>query len=118
MKIVCTVFWISFFYGVAYGQDSVNNFQVLQEEIVWQKVFQTKLSFEALAERVKDSGLLDKIELVLLCIEAASSSSDSFRGNADVNSSSNMLMAVTGSGRNIDLGLFDSKISILFLKCE
>ena len=63
MKIVCTVFWISFFYGVAYGQDSVNNFQVLQEEIVWQKVFQTKLSFEALAERVKDSGLLDKIEL-------------------------------------------------------
>ena len=47
----------------SYGQETVNNFQADNSEIVWQRVFETSLTFEELTEKVKDSGLLDKIEI-------------------------------------------------------
>jgi hypothetical protein len=39
----------------SFGQEIINNFQVENSEIIWQKVFETELTFEALAEKVKDS---------------------------------------------------------------
>jgi hypothetical protein len=39
----------------SFGQEIINNFQVENSEIIWQKVFETELSFEALTEKVKDS---------------------------------------------------------------
>ena len=39
----------------SFGQEIINNFQVENSEIIWQKVFETELTFEALTEKVKDS---------------------------------------------------------------
>lgn len=38
-----------------YIQEIINNFQVENSEIIWQKVFDTELTFEALTEKVKYS---------------------------------------------------------------
>jgi hypothetical protein len=42
-------------FTTSFGQEIINNFQVENSEIIWQKVFETELTFEALAEKVKDS---------------------------------------------------------------
>jgi len=46
-----------------WGQDVVNNFEIEDKEIIWRKVFETKLTFDQLTEKIKDSGLFDKIEI-------------------------------------------------------
>lgn len=48
---------------VTLGQEIVNNFEIEDKEIIWRKVFETDLTFEQLTERLKDSGLFEKIEL-------------------------------------------------------
>jgi len=42
-------------FTTSFGQGIINNFQVENSEIIWQKVFGTELTFEALSEKVKDS---------------------------------------------------------------
>lgn len=49
--------------ATSHGQETVNNFQIANSEIIWQKVFETTLTFEQLKEKIKDSGLLEKIEI-------------------------------------------------------
>ncbi len=46
-----------------YGQETVNNFEIEQKEVVWRKVVETTLTFDQLVEKIKNSGLLDKIEI-------------------------------------------------------
>jgi hypothetical protein len=48
--------------NLLHGQDTINNFIVDQDEIIWQKIFQTNYSFDEFSERLKDSGLFDNIE--------------------------------------------------------
>lgn len=48
---------------VSYAQDTTNNFQIVQGEIIWEKIYNTKLSFAEVSEHLKVSGLLDKIEI-------------------------------------------------------
>jgi hypothetical protein len=64
MKIIFTLTLLSaLVFTTSFGQEIINNFQVENSEIIWQKVFETELTFEALTEKVKDSGILDKIEI-------------------------------------------------------
>lgn len=45
------------------GQTQVtNNFLIEENEILWQKVYQTTMTFDQLLEKVKDSGLFEKME--------------------------------------------------------
>ena len=62
-KIIILTFILTAVSATTHGQETVNNFQLDNTEIIWQKVFETKLTFEELKEKVKDSGLLDKIEI-------------------------------------------------------
>jgi hypothetical protein len=48
---------------LARGQDTTNNFQVVKNDILWQKIYQTSMTFEQLIEKVKDSGLFEDIEI-------------------------------------------------------
>lgn len=62
-KIFTLTLLLATVFTTSYGQETINNFQVDNSEIIWQKVFETPLNFEILVEKVKDSGLLDKIEI-------------------------------------------------------
>jgi hypothetical protein len=62
-KIFTLTLLLTILFITSYGQETVNNFQVDNSEIIWQKVFETPLTFEDLTEKVKDSGLLDKMEI-------------------------------------------------------
>lgn len=44
-------------------QESVNNFTVKDNEIIWQKVYDTPLSFQALTDVIKSSGLISNIQV-------------------------------------------------------
>ena len=46
-----------------WGQDVANNFEIEDKEIIWRKVFETELTFDQLIEKIKDSGLFEKMEL-------------------------------------------------------
>ncbi|HEY3389751.1 MAG TPA: hypothetical protein VGK38_09285, partial [Prolixibacteraceae bacterium] len=46
------------------AQDTINNFQVTDGELFWQKVYPTTLTFEQLLLKIKDSGLLEKTEVM------------------------------------------------------
>lgn len=48
---------------VTRAQVPINNFEIEDGEIIWRKVFQTELTFERLTEKIKDSGLFERIEL-------------------------------------------------------
>lgn len=63
MKPILFALLFSFVGSTAYGQDTIYHFHVLQEELVWQHVFQTSLSFEELTQQCKDAGLLSDIEI-------------------------------------------------------
>lgn len=58
LLLLCTLFLTK-----AFGQESVNNFQVVDSEVVWKNIFETTMTFEQLVEKIKESGLLEKIEL-------------------------------------------------------
>ena len=62
-KILTLKLLMVFVFTTSFGQEYINNFQVYNSEIIWQKVFDTGFTFEELIEKVKDSGLLDKIEI-------------------------------------------------------
>jgi hypothetical protein len=47
----------------ASGQDTINNFTVVNGEMYWQRVYQTGLSFDELVEQVQESGLMEGIEV-------------------------------------------------------
>ena len=56
MKKIFTLALLSVLvFTTSFGQEIINNFQVENSEIIWQKVFETELSFEALTEKVKNS---------------------------------------------------------------
>lgn len=46
-----------------YGQEVDNNFKVDNAEIIWQKIYDTELTFKDFEEIIKDSGLLENIEI-------------------------------------------------------
>jgi len=62
-KILTLKLLMVFVFTTSFGQEYINNFQVYNSEIIWQKVFDIGFTFEELIEKVKDSGLLDKIEI-------------------------------------------------------
>lgn len=45
------------------GQEVVNNFKAENNELLWQRVYQTTLSFDQIAEEVKKSGIFENIEV-------------------------------------------------------
>ena len=64
MKKIFTLALLSVLvFTTSFGQEIINIFQVENSEIIWQKEFVTELTFEALTEKEKDSGILDKIEI-------------------------------------------------------
>lgn len=49
-------------YGfVAQGQDSTKNFIIDNREIIWQKIFETKLSFDELSNQIKDKAVFNNL---------------------------------------------------------
>lgn len=47
----------------SFAQESVNNFTVKDNEIIWQKGYDTPLSFQALTDVIKSSGLVNNIQV-------------------------------------------------------
>lgn len=47
-----------------FAQDTINNFKVEQDEIVWQKVFDTQLSFDSVISHFEEQGILESISIV------------------------------------------------------
>lgn len=46
-----------------FGQATVNNFKIVNNEILWQKVFETTSTFDQLINKAKESGLFANIEI-------------------------------------------------------
>jgi hypothetical protein len=61
-RILILVF-IAIFTNLTWGQEIVNNFEIEDKEIVWRKVFETELTFNQLTEKLKETGLFEKIVL-------------------------------------------------------
>ncbi|HLV50705.1 MAG TPA: hypothetical protein VKY44_01960 [Flavobacterium sp.] len=64
MKKTIIFMWLilAFTYNLQ-AQDSVNNFSSENNKIIWQKVFETNLDFNQLTDKIKESGILEKIEI-------------------------------------------------------
>ena len=45
------------------GQETVTNFSPENNKIIWQKVFETEMDFNQLTEKIKESGILENIEI-------------------------------------------------------
>lgn len=45
------------------AQETVNNFSSENNKIIWQKVFKTEMDFNQLTAKVKESGILEKVEI-------------------------------------------------------
>ena len=44
-----------------FAQDTINNFRTEQDEVIWQKIFDTQLSFDDLLSHIQDQGVLESI---------------------------------------------------------
>jgi len=65
-KLILLSLIIMPFYSVLNAQtitDQIDNFTVEDKKVVWQKVFETDLSFSELTEKIKESGLLENPEI-------------------------------------------------------
>jgi hypothetical protein len=63
MKVtLLIIFLTTLSFGIC-GQGVVNNFEIENKEIVWRKVYETEMTFDQLIEKIKDSGLFEKIEV-------------------------------------------------------
>lgn len=60
--ILLAVFLVTCVFAYSQNQDSINNFHIENNRVVWKKVFQTSLDFEQLFSRAKDSGLFENVE--------------------------------------------------------
>jgi hypothetical protein len=55
------LFLLSLLFSVtAYGQDTINNFRIDNGEVVWQKIYPTKLSAQEVFKHFGDKGLFEK----------------------------------------------------------
>lgn len=63
LRFFIAVIFAYFSFNSLSGQESVNNFYIDGQLIIWQKTFQTSLSFEQLVEQVKDNGILRQIDI-------------------------------------------------------
>lgn len=50
-------------YNVLNAQEELENFQIENNSLVWQYVFETDLSFKELTEKIKESGVLENPEI-------------------------------------------------------
>lgn len=48
-------------FGLIWGQDTINNFYAEDNDIIWQKVYETNFTFDQLVTNISESGLLHKI---------------------------------------------------------
>lgn len=46
-----------------YSQETLNNFKIDKRTLVWQKVYETPLTFQQLRDKVKDSGDLESLDI-------------------------------------------------------
>lgn len=46
-----------------YSQGPVNNFKLEESALIWQKVYETPMTFQQLIDRVKDSGVIKTLEI-------------------------------------------------------
>ncbi len=63
LRFCIAIVFAYFSFNSLSGQESVNNFYIDGQLIIWQKTFQTSLSFEQLVEQVKDKGILQQIDI-------------------------------------------------------
>ncbi|MEJ6982394.1 hypothetical protein WG906_18155 [Pedobacter sp. P351] len=63
MKHIALLASLLFLTVFSFAQESVNNFTVKDNEIIWQKVYDTPLSFQALTDVIKSSGLINNIQV-------------------------------------------------------
>lgn len=47
----------------ASAQETVNNFSTDNGKIIWQKILETELNFDQLTDKIKESGILENIEI-------------------------------------------------------
>lgn len=60
--ILFKVFLLTFTITYSQNHESVNNFHIENNQVVWKKVFETSLDYGQLCSKVKDSGLFKNLE--------------------------------------------------------
>jgi len=63
LRFFIAIIFAYFSFNSLSGQETVNNFYIDGQLIIWQKTFQTSLSFEQLVEQIKDKGILQQIDI-------------------------------------------------------
>jgi hypothetical protein len=64
MKNFIIIIIVALLNGEIYAQDSLYNFSLSQEQISWQKVYETSLDIETLTKEILSSGVLGDYEIV------------------------------------------------------
>lgn len=62
-KIISFIIAFNLF-GLVWGQDTINNFYAEENDIIWQKVYETTLTYERLLDIVAESGLFVKTDIM------------------------------------------------------
>ncbi|MBN2777951.1 MAG: hypothetical protein JXR36_09920 [Bacteroidales bacterium] len=60
--ILFAVFLMTCIFAYSQNSDSINNFHIENNRVVWKKVFKTSLDFEQLFSKAKDAGLFENVE--------------------------------------------------------
>ncbi|MBN2570539.1 MAG: hypothetical protein JXA68_00305 [Ignavibacteriales bacterium] len=60
--ILFAVFLVTCIFAYSQNQDSINNFYIENNRVIWKKVFITSLDFEQLFSKAKDAGLFENVE--------------------------------------------------------
>jgi hypothetical protein len=63
MKVLSIILSALLFYSTTFSQDTINNFKVDNQQIIWQRVYDTKLNFKDLVTQIKTSGLFETISI-------------------------------------------------------
>jgi hypothetical protein len=50
-KVIKLTYFLLIFPLFSWGQDTTNNFRFVENEIVWQRIYKTSLTFEKLLEK-------------------------------------------------------------------
>ena len=60
MKILLLLLIMPLSINVSLSQDTIYNFSVVKNEIMWQRVYESSLSIDQLDQEIKNSGLFER----------------------------------------------------------
>lgn len=63
MKVLSIILSALLFYSSTFSQDTINNFKLDNRQVIWQRIYETKLNFKDLVTQIKSSGIFKTVTI-------------------------------------------------------